>query len=105
MDCSKFSKESFEKIKKDKSKVKKLLRELDKSVAQELREIIGLKMEEIVNELNSQGHSLKRNARDEEFNETDFCESHGARTCGFRLGTDLIVSSGYYGASDCEEVE
>ena len=59
-------------------------------------------MNEIVGELNAQGHVLRRNVELETNGSTDFCETHGEKTCGFRVGSDLVVSLGYYGTSYCD---
>ncbi len=67
-------------------------------VAAELEQSITNKMREIVSELNLVGHQLKEN-EPEGPEDTDFCELHNdenSDSCGFRLGTPLTVSSGYY---------
>ena len=55
-------------------------------------------MRRVVDELNSVGHELKDN-HFEDPDETDFCEHHGdetQETCGFRLGSTIVVHAGYY---------
>lgn len=101
MDYQKFSKGSFEALSEPKERIQKLV-ELDKAITAELQQIVESKMTEIVKNLNQQGHSLTRNAEIEEAGETDFCESHGADTCGFRVGSDITISSGYFGVSDAD---
>ena len=103
MNYNKFSKEAFELLSEDKVATKSLLQNLDKEVANELHELVASKMQEIANQLNSNGHSLKRNIDLEDAGSTDFCETHEADNCGFRLGSDVTISSGYYGESDCNE--
>lgn len=101
MNLSKYSKKSFEQITDDKEK-REMLLELDRDIAAELKTVIAVKMEEIVQQLNEHGHSLKRNTDIEDIDETDFCERHGEESCGFRVGSTTTISSGYYGISDCE---
>ncbi len=62
-------------------------------------------MREIVESLNDVGHKLKENPPDElpDYSETDYCENHGEKNCGFRIGSSIVISSGYYGANDFDK--
>ncbi|WP_020412924.1 hypothetical protein [Microbulbifer variabilis] len=95
------SKSAFDSI-QDENERRKRLTELDRDIEAELKEVIANKMQDIVDNLNRHGHSLKRNISLEDIDETDFCERHNDRTCGFRVDSTVTISSGYNGASDCD---
>jgi len=102
MDYEQYSKEALEVIKEDEVLTKQRLQELDAAISAEIHIHIEAKMQEIVDQLNKHGHRLKQNPSLEEPGETDFCESHHSRNCGFRVGSNLVISSGYFGNSDIE---
>lgn len=98
IDKEKYSKESFEAIRHDPKRVRDLIGQLQHDVTIELQGCVLSKIQEVASVLNTVGHQLKENEPDGP-EDTDFCEYHddeAAKTCGFRLGTTLIVSAGYY---------
>ncbi len=105
MDYEKYSKRAFKALKRDESLINQLLQELDSAIESELHDHIASKMQEIVDQLNKQGHKLDRNVDLEKPGSTDFCETHGADNCGFHIGSDVTIYSGYYGVSDVDEFE
>ena len=104
MKYDRYSKSSFDSLRDENDRCKRLA-ELDRDIAAELKGVIASKMQDIVDNLNRHGHSLKRNISIEDVDETDFCEGHHDRSCGFRVGSTVTISSGYNGASDSEYQE
>lgn len=97
MDYTEYSKAAFEACNGEGPRLLRLLDQLDQTILSDLQDCIANRMSEIAAALNAQGHQLKRNTELEELGSTDYCETHGAENCGFRIASDLTISLGYYG--------
>jgi hypothetical protein len=93
----KFSSESFISVGIDTDESRKLADLLAEEVANELHKIVTEKVAEIVEELNSMGHSLKPEYKPEIGNisfRDDFWKNVEYH-CKLRLGIDTVISTGY----------
>jgi len=106
IDYTKYSAEKFRQASGNRDKVIGLLRELDTDVCEVVSEAVLLAMKQVVEQLNGQGHQMKMNPELMSIGETDFCERHGQPpNCGFRLCSDLVISSGYQGIHDAQGLQ
>ncbi len=93
----KFSAESFNLAGIDTNESKKLSNLLAEEVAQELHKVVNVKIIEIVEKLNSIGHSLKPEYEPKigEISFRDDFWKNEEYYCKLRLAVDTVISTGY----------
>ncbi len=100
----KFSAEAFISSGIDTDESQKLADLLAEEVAKELHEIINAKVVEIVEKLNSMGHSLAPEYKDKigDISFRDDSLENEKYQCKLRLGVDTVISTGYSHLIDLE---
>ena len=104
-DYDKFDPPAFDQSVHGREAVQNMVNELHDQILTDVGRCVAHKVAEIVELLNLQGHKLKINRELTSSAETDYCESHGSDSCGFRIGTYAVVSVGSDGLTYSDTVD